>query len=131
MAAAGLGRYRSNYTMYSKEEEKSALEAVKVAADLGVDVNAVNEWGWTALHGASYIGADSIVQFLGQRGAKTEVFDKFGQTPLSIASRVITAGLGDSFDGRPRRIYENTVALLLKLGATPLEKSGIKRDIRY
>jgi ankyrin repeat protein len=126
MAAAGMGRYRNNYAEYTPQEEKSALEAVRAAVELGADINAANEWGWTSLHAAAYIGADSIIQLLAEKGAKMDVLDKFGQTPLSIASRVITAGLGDSFDARPRRIRESTVSLLLKAGATPVTASGVK-----
>ena len=55
-----------------------------------------------------------------------EVFDHFGQTPLSVAYHVITTELGDSLDARPRKYREDTADVLLGLGATPLEKSGVK-----
>src|SRR5438477_9770886 len=35
----------------------------------------------------------SVVQFLVEKGARMDVFDEYGQTPLSIASAVATAGL--------------------------------------
>jgi hypothetical protein len=99
---------------------------VKLAAELGTDVNAVGENGWTALHGAAYTGSDAIVQFLVEKGAKPDVLDKFGQTPLSIAEAVVTKGLGELADVRPRRFRESTVALLLKLGATPTAQAGVE-----
>src|SRR5262249_22540773 len=110
----------------SDAQNRNALEAVKLSADLGVDVNAVGEDGWTALHGAAYTGSDAIVQFLVSKGAKLDVFDKFGQTPLSIAEAVVTAGLGGNADVRPRRYRKSTVDLLLKLGATPTERAGVQ-----
>ena len=41
--------------------------------------------GWTALHGAAVRGADSIVQFLVDQGARLDVRDKAGQRPLEVA----------------------------------------------
>lgn len=123
MIAAGMGR---NPAEYSPKEEQDALEAAKAAVELGVDINAVNAYGWTALHVAAYIGADSIIQYLAEKGAKLDVIDQFGQTPLSIASRIITVDLGANFDARPRRERPTTMNLLLKFGATPWAKSGVQ-----
>jgi hypothetical protein len=61
-----------------------------------------------------------------ENGAKMNLIDKFGQTPLSIAGRVITEGVKHSYDLSPRRNNVSTYNLLLKLGATPLAASGIK-----
>jgi uncharacterized protein len=121
MVAAGVGRFESR----TDAQNRNALEAVKLAVELGNDVNAVGENGWTALHGAAYTGSDAIVQFLVSKGAKLDVFDQFGQTPLSIAQAVVTAGLGGNADVRPRRYRKSTVELLLKLGATPTERAGV------
>ncbi|MBI3895962.1 MAG: ankyrin repeat domain-containing protein [Acidobacteria bacterium] len=126
MAAAGAGRYRGNYPEFTEAEEKSAIEAVKLALELGPDINAANAYGQTALHIAAYLKADTLIQFLVEKGAKMDVMDKFGQTPLSIAQRIHTVDLGNNFDMQPRRLNESTVNLLLKLGATPLAASGVK-----
>ncbi len=75
---------------------------------------------------AAYAGADETIQFLADRGAKRDVMDRFGQTPLSIASAIITAGMADYADPRPRRYRKSTVDLLLQLGATSLEESGVQ-----
>jgi ankyrin repeat protein len=125
-AAAGLGRFNGNYTEFTPAEENNAIEAVKLAKELGGDINAANEYGQTALHAAAYLKADKLVQFLVENGAKIDLIDGFGQTPLSIAARVITEGVKDSYDISPRRHNESTYQLLLKLGATPLAASGIK-----
>ena len=123
MAAAGVGQFDAR----TDAQNEGALEAAKLAIELGVDVNAVGENGWTALHGAAYTGSDAIIRLLVDQGAKMEVKDKFGQTPLSIAEAVITTGLGDNSDVRPRQWRDSTVNLLLKLGATPVETSGVQR----
>jgi uncharacterized protein len=125
-AAAGSGRFNGNYTEFTPAEENNAIEAVKLAMELGGDINAASEYGQTALHAAAYLKADKLVQFLVENGAKIDLIDKFGQTPLSIAARVITEGVKDSYDISPRRHNESTYQLLLKLGATPLAESGIK-----
>jgi ankyrin repeat protein len=122
MVASGVGRYESR----GADAEKAGLEAIKYAVELGLDVNAKGENDWTALHGAAYTGADDIAAFLVSKGGKLEELDKYGQTPLSIASAVVTEGLADFADVRPRRWRDSTVNLLLKLGAVPVEMSGVK-----
>lgn len=126
MHVAGIGRILGNWHDYNNEEMTFALEAAKLLVELGADVNEANEYGYTPLHGAAYIGADPIVQFLIDKGAKLDVMDKLGQTPLSIARLVFTVGLGDNFDARPRTLFESTANLLLKAGATPLAASGVQ-----
>ena len=82
MLASGLGRGQD----FTDEEKLIALEAVRIAFDAGIDVNAANEDGLTALHGAALNGADGVVQFLASKGAKLDVRDRYQQTPLSIAA---------------------------------------------
>jgi ankyrin repeat protein len=123
MVAAGVGRFEER----NEAEYQRALEAVTAAAELGVDVNASGESGWTALHGAAYTGADAIIQYLVAKGAAMGVKDAFGQTPLSIAAAVITTGLKELAEVRPRKYRESTVALLEKLGAPSLDASGVER----
>ena len=116
MAAAGLGRVQD----FTPEEEKDALEAVRLAVELGSDVNAVNEMNRAALHGATNLGANSIIEYLASKGARLDVRDKYQQTPLSIASGVHLPWTpkGDELGEVVRR---KTADLLLKLGATPLD----------
>ncbi|MGK0296698.1 MAG: ankyrin repeat protein [Gammaproteobacteria bacterium] len=125
MVAAGMDRVADNWIGYPEDLEKQALEAVKMAVELGGDVNATNEYGMTALHGASFINADGIIEFLVKNGADINAKDNFGQNPVSIAKHVIVVGMGDYFDTRPRRSSPETYALLMKLGAIPLEQSGV------
>jgi ankyrin repeat protein len=90
MVAAGLSRPK--YAM-DEEEEKAALESVKLLAELGADVNAASDSGLTAVHAAAYVGASSVIQFLADKEAKLDVKDKvIGQTPLTIAEGVFPTG---------------------------------------
>jgi ankyrin repeat protein len=69
-------------------EEPEVLEAAQLALDLGADVNAVDANGETAMHGAAYKNLPKVVQFLADKGAKVEIWNrknKYGWTPLSIA----------------------------------------------
>jgi len=131
IVAAGAGVYQDLANDQAQEEWKRRhFETGKVLADMGVDVNAKGENGWTALHAATYMGLDSLIQLLVEKGAKLDVMDDFGQTPLSIAEGVITVGLGNAANRRPRNVRRSTADLLLKLGATPLERSGVQISIK-
>jgi ankyrin repeat protein len=123
MAAAGLGasaqadrRGLSVLDGGEMEDERRVLEAVSVAFDLGADVNAVNDAGDTALHGAAALGYNAVVQFLADRGAELNLKNRRGQTALSaIAGRKGEgATAADRANQSPR---QSTVDLLRKLGA--------------
>ncbi len=85
MAAAGLG------TRAPDEEagtEAEALEAAALLLKLGADINAVDNKGETAMHGAAYKSLPKMVEMLAERGAKIEIWNqknKSGWTPLVIA----------------------------------------------
>jgi ankyrin repeat protein len=65
--------------------ESVSLKAVQFCLEHGVDVNATNVTGETALHGAASHGANDIIRLLAERGAKLDVKDKRNRTPLDIA----------------------------------------------
>ena len=69
---------------------------------------------------------DAVVEFLIEHGARTEVFDEYGQTPLSIANAVITIRSKDAYYQSSRVVRKSTSDLLLKLGARPLAESGVQ-----
>lgn len=94
MAAAGVGwgggvdrRDASVLEGSVINDADRALEAVNVALDSGADVNAANQAGDTALHGAAAKGYDAIVQQLAAKGARLEVKNKRGRTPLAAAKK--------------------------------------------
>jgi hypothetical protein len=121
MVAAGLG----NFEDPTEEQKKMALEAARMLVELGADVNAVDDYGWTALHGAAYTGADATVQFLVDKGAKLDIKDMFGQTPYSIAAGQIGAFIAD-FQKKPFGPHPRTMNLLRKLGADPFAAQVLK-----
>jgi ankyrin repeat protein len=110
MAAAGVGWVpRQTYT----ESKAAQLEAVKLCVESGLDVNAADPKGYTALHGAAYRGLDDIVQYLVEKGAKLDAKDKDGRTPATLAEGAYLAG-------NPPEKRSSTLALIQKLAtATP------------
>jgi ankyrin repeat protein len=109
----------------SVEERALSVETARYLLDHGTDVNAAGQFGWTALHSASYQGITDLIELLVSRGAKLDALDGFRQTPLSISLSVLTKEAGANRLQIPRRYRPEVAALLLKLGATPLEKSGL------
>jgi ankyrin repeat protein len=106
MAAAGLG---TTEPLEEAGEENEALEAVHMLLDLGADINAVNNDGETAMHGAAYNIYPRVVEMLGKRGADPQVWknrNKFGRTPLFIA---------EGYSGRLPRPDPPTIEAVTKL----------------
>lgn len=84
-AAAGVGT-PAPYEEAGTEPE--ALDAVSLLLDLGCDINAVDDNGETAMHGAAYKHFPQVVRLLADRGANPDVWNrknKQGWTPLLIA----------------------------------------------
>jgi len=71
MAALGMGggRLRAWVPSSPVESEALTLEAIRLAVELGVDVNAVDASGRTVLDGARAVPLDAVVVFLESRGA--------------------------------------------------------------
>ncbi|MEO8256396.1 MAG: ankyrin repeat domain-containing protein [Acidobacteriota bacterium] len=113
MAAAGVN-WVVDQTFH--EGPKALLEAVKLCVDLGMDVNAVNSLGITALMGAANRGSDDIIQFLVDKGARLDARDKEGRTPLNWAEGVFLA----THPGKPK---PTSVVLLKKLIGSPVASS--------
>jgi ankyrin repeat protein len=123
MAAAGVGASRNSdrrgLTVYDGgkvEDESRVVEAVTSALTLGADVNAVNQTGNTALHGAASLGYDAVVKLLAEKGAPLNVKNARGQTPLAA----LTAGRGQAAAAAaadPSSTRASTAELLRKLGA--------------
>jgi ankyrin repeat protein len=119
LAAAGVG-------VGAPEEaagiEPDVLESVKLLVKLGADVNAVDDTGETAMHGAAYRNHPKVVQLLADNGAKIAVWNKAnkaGLTPLVIAE-----GYRPGLNFRPS---PETVAALQRVfraaGVTPPKSS--------
>ena len=105
MAAAGLDMLNPNEDSGTIAD---GLACLRIALKQGADVNAANDEGDTALHGAAYRGSPEIVQILVDNGARLDVRNKAGWTPIQIANGD-NAGL-QNIQKRP-----STVALMKKL----------------
>ncbi len=116
MAAAGVG-WRDGKTRGTDAE---VIDAIKICLDLGVDINAANAQGDTAMHGAASRSGDPIIQFLADHGARVDAKDKKGRTPLDVA-----LGVGADAGG-VRAPHESTVALLKKLMAVSTAENTVK-----
>ncbi|OFW27113.1 MAG: hypothetical protein A3J28_05865 [Acidobacteria bacterium RIFCSPLOWO2_12_FULL_60_22] len=116
MAAAGVGRKATR----TKDEEAQTLEAVKLMLELGADVNEANDEGRTALHSAAFSWADEIIQFLVAKGARLDLEDMSGQTPLSIAEGDPNDFVDASEKSARGSPASSTAKLIRKLGGDPL-----------
>lgn len=86
LAACGVGVLGSGDEAAGTEEE--AIEAVSMLLELGANINAVDNAGNSAMHGAAYESRTKLVQFLVDRGADITIWNrknKRGWTPLLIA----------------------------------------------
>ena len=87
MVTCGIG-FGSAAANETAGEEPEVLEAAELLLKLGADVNAVDANGETAMHGAAYKNLPKVVQFLADKEAKVETWNrknKYGWTPLLIA----------------------------------------------
>jgi cytohesin len=107
------------------EEQAVAVKTAQFLVEHGADVNARGQFGWTPVHAAAYQGLNDVLSYLVSKGADINAKDDFGQTPLSISLSVLTKEIGARRLQIPRRYREDTAKLILKLGATPLDKSGV------
>jgi len=88
MAAAGVN-WVFNQTF--DEGPEALLEAVELCLELGNDVNQVNHMGVGAVHGAANRGSDDIIRFLYEQGARLDIADEVGRTPMTWAEGVFLA----------------------------------------
>ena len=105
MAAAGMNWVvAQTYTV----SNAALLEAVALCLELGADINATNSMGLTALLGAANRGSNEIIEFLVANGARLDVADVEGRTPIRWAEGVFLAAVGA--EHKPA-----TIALIEKL----------------
>ena len=120
MVAAGLGR--STYTPRELRGVRSpgAERAVEVLIEAGADVNAVNEAGFTALHGAAFRGLNEVLEYLVARGADIDARDFRGRTAYRMAE-----GSKQSFQFQS---WPESAAFLKRLGAN--DRLGIPGTVQ-
>lgn len=111
MAAAGLGTAEQDTTGRYKTEAQ-AIESIRILLEAGLDVNAADRRGRTALHGAALQGYNEVVRYLASVGARLDVEDGSGYTPLDTALG-LAGGFG--FTGREGVLREDTAAVIREL----------------
>lgn len=94
-----------NHSSIVNNEYNNYVKGIERLLELGADVNFCNEYGVSALHMAARYATDDIVRLLISYGAKINITDKRGWTPLLIASS--------------RKAGLDIVKLLLSNGADP------------
>jgi ankyrin repeat protein len=116
MIAAAGGAVVGAYAVAIPVTEESSIEAIKLCLERGVDVNAFNTNGTTAIHSAVQRGAEKVVKYLADHGAKLDMKNKQGRTPLDIAMGVGAAGAGRGGGGNRGRggAPRETMATLLR-----------------
>ena len=122
MAAAGLG---TSDPLEEAGTEDEALDAVKMLLDLGADINAVDNKGDTAMHGAAYGNFPLIVKLLADRGADINIWkraDTEGRTPLFIAEGYKA--------GRPQPSRPTIDAIQRLMAAAGVSTDGTRPRIR-
>lgn len=82
-----------NWTVSQTYDEgpEQLLEAVKLAYELGNDVNAQNTLGLAAIHGAANRGSNDIIRWLAEHGAKLDIKDGQGRDAITWAHGVFLA----------------------------------------
>jgi uncharacterized protein len=96
------------------------IEAMQLLLARGVDIDAFNTTGQTAVHAAAGRGADPVVKFLASKGATLSLPDKQGRTPLDVALGVGAGGGRNAARNGPT-VRDSTATLLRQLMA---EKSA-------
>lgn len=90
--------------------EADYVEAVKLCLQRGAPVNATNSLQLAAIHGAANRGWTSIIQLLADAGARLDVKDAGGRSPMTFAQGTFLAI-------RPPVAKPEAIELLKKLGA--------------
>ena len=127
MAAAGYGSVECDARGYgpgiphyqAPDTQAKSIEALKLLLDGGADINkrtigaraAARSPGRTALYGAAFWGWSDVVDYLVTRGAKIDVADPTGLTPVDAAM----GRAGGHGRGATIEVYDKTAARLTEL----------------
>jgi ankyrin repeat protein len=111
MMAANVAAREEDMTGRNKTQ-REAIETIQMLVAAGVDINAADTQGRTAAHGAALWGLTDVVRFLHKNGAKFDVKDKRGFTPLDTA--LGQAG-GFGFGGSSGVVQDETAKAIQEL----------------
>lgn len=106
MLAAGAVTAPGSDENPERVTEEDAIAAIKLGLAAGLDINAANANGDTVMHTAATTGGGqrALIRFLSESGARLDIENKAGRTPLDAVLR-------------GRQPNEATAALLRELGA--------------
>jgi ankyrin repeat protein len=107
MIAAAGGAQAGGFAQAIPVTEEGAIQALQLCLERGVEINAFNSNGLTAMHRAAARGANKVVKYLAEHGALLDLKNKAGATPLDTAM-----GKGG---GRAATAHESTAALIRSL----------------
>ena len=129
MIASNVATREEDMTGRSKTQ-KDAIETVTLLLAAGTDINATDNQGRTAAHGAALWGLTDVVKFLHASGAKLDVKDKRGLTALDHATG-LAGGFG--FGGSASVVHDDTAKAIVELGGIkgmliPAAPGGGRRD---
>ena len=85
--AAGIGWVEGVTFEWSPQQ---SVDAVKMCLDLGIDPNAADDQGRTALHGAAHKGRTEVIQLLVDRGGNLEAHDFGSRDTVNGAMKGLT-----------------------------------------
>jgi uncharacterized protein len=118
IAAAG-GAQAGGYNMGLPVTQEGAIQAIQLCLDYGLEINAFNNNGLTAIHRAAARGADKVVKYLAEHGAILDIKSKANLTPLDMAM-----GAGVQRERNTPAVHETTVTLIRGLMADQKAKNN-------
>ncbi|MEQ1895962.1 MAG: ankyrin repeat domain-containing protein [Vicinamibacterales bacterium] len=119
MVAAGLGTRSRGPSGGLPRRGNVNLEALDLLLTWGNDINAQNANGQTALHAAAFAAAHQAVQFLVDHGARMDLRDSMGRTPLDVANDNLRVEFRPSLQNHEPEDVDKTILLLTKLSGEP------------
>ena len=119
MAAAGL-KNTSPDTRGKLKTEAQVVETVKLLIAAGADVNAKDDRGESALHGAVYRGYNDVVRTLIAAGADPYAPNAAGKSAYDVAHEHLVNGRGQIVD-----IKADTAALISQLKPLKVAQASI------
>jgi uncharacterized protein len=117
MMAAGFGWKGPATSGADRGTEAGSIEAIELCLELGLDLNAFNDAGLTPMHMAVNRG-DNVIKFLAEHGARMDIKDKQGRTPLDAALR------GTAEEVRDSQVRPTTAPLLRQLMADAAKRTA-------
>jgi ankyrin repeat protein len=117
--------YAADANRWQPAAQRSVIEYL---IEAGADPNAFDKSGVSPLHRAVRTRASAAVQALLSGGARVDLRNARGSTPLHLA--VQNTGRGGSGSVRARREQKKIIAILLDAGARAVDKDGNGRSVR-